>query len=340
MLRQLFQSLLTRRKWSAFVRRTPRGGIRMRARLELERLESREVPAVIPVTSGADSGPGTLRDAIILANADGDEDTIQIDPSVTRIGLESSLPATFTNMNINGPSGGLTRIEPASGRFRIFEFDFNGTAVSIANLHINGGAADEGAAIKSWANLTVTNCLFTGNTATESGGAIHQILAPLTVSGSTFTGNTAGTNGGGISFESGGIQPLTVTGSTFDFNTAGVDGGAIFYEANGEVTIDSSSFFTNSATTGNGGAINCAQCASLSITSPPTPLFTTDMNTAGGSGGMIFANVEVSLTIDTNINGNSARGQPPTGGFLINLRPAASFSIDFARVRDSFVLIT
>jgi hypothetical protein len=48
-----------------------------RTRLQFQSLEDRAVPATYTVTSLADSGAGTLRDAITLANASAAADVIE-----------------------------------------------------------------------------------------------------------------------------------------------------------------------------------------------------------------------------------------------------------------------
>lgn len=91
----------TRRAASPFGRRTTR----RRSHLQFEPLESRAVPAVFSVTSAADSGHGSLRDAINRANNATGLDTISfnIAGSGTRtIALQSELPQILDATLIDG----------------------------------------------------------------------------------------------------------------------------------------------------------------------------------------------------------------------------------------------
>lgn len=84
---------------------TARGtGYRLRQfRPLLEALEDRLTPSSLVVSTTADSGTGSLRQAITQANADtGVTDTITF--SVTgAIQLQSALPALTNSMDIDGP---------------------------------------------------------------------------------------------------------------------------------------------------------------------------------------------------------------------------------------------
>ena len=124
-------------------------------------------------------------------------------------------------------------------------------------------------------SLTVTNCIFTSNSAgSSSGGAIdYEAYDPaangvdnvLGVSGSTFTSNSSAnvSGGGGALFLASTVgATYEVTASTFTANqaTAGAgvaDGGGAILQAGGTLTARSDNFATNGAgSSGSGGAIN------------------------------------------------------------------------------------
>lgn len=73
--------------------------------------------ATFTVTTTADSGTGSLRDAISLA---GPGDTIDFDPSVTAISLTSGELLVDKALTING--GGTVTIDPSTTS-RIFNID-------------------------------------------------------------------------------------------------------------------------------------------------------------------------------------------------------------------------
>lgn len=91
--------------------------------------------------------------------------------------------------------------------------------------------------------LKVDNCNFVNNSA-DKGGAIFADY-DATVTNSIFTGNSAAANGGAIMFDYRGrclCESLTLTGSTFTDNTAGSNGGAIFCDSMNYLTMSDVEF--------------------------------------------------------------------------------------------------
>ncbi len=77
--------------------------------------------------------------------------------------------------------------------------------------------------IANGSSPTVRSCVFTANTATDTGGGLHVSTdSSVSVTGSDFDGNAA--NGGGAAFI---LGTATFTGTAFVGNTANFDGGAI-----------------------------------------------------------------------------------------------------------------
>ena len=212
------------------------------------------------VTSNADSGAGTLREAMNSAQSG---DTITFGFSTpTTITLASTLPTIAVNMTITGPTSGsgssLTNLVTLDGGgsveiVKIYSSS-NHIIVSVANLNFaNGFSILDGGAInnESYSTLTVSNSTFTSNTSRVLGGAINnEPYSTLTVSNSTFTSNTSSVLGGAINNES--DSTLTVSNSTFASNTAGTGGGIV---NQGEATVVNSTFVGNSAPGGYGSGI-------------------------------------------------------------------------------------
>ena len=114
-----------------------------------------------PVTTTADSGPGSLRAAI---EAVGDGDTIYFDPALNgqTIVLTSGELAINASITIAGPGSNLLTVArngPASP-FRIFHV-LPGHAVIIEGLTIRGGGDDGGGgAIRNdLSTLSIRNCI-------------------------------------------------------------------------------------------------------------------------------------------------------------------------------------
>ena len=156
--------------------------------------------ATITVTSTADSGAGSLRDAIIVA-APGD--TIAFAVTGT-IGLTSGQLLLNKNLTINGIGANVLTVS-GNNASRVFEVT-SGDTVSISGLMISNGAASFGGGILNAGALTVNNSTFSGNSA-STGGGILNLVGTLTVTNSTFSDNSAGI-GGGI-FNYGGALTLS-----------------------------------------------------------------------------------------------------------------------------------
>jgi len=150
-------------------------------------------------------------------------------------------------------------------------FEDNAT-LPVVGDPFNGGLGGHGGAIyidgTNLGALTLRRTVFSGNRATNLGGAIHSWMYGLpsafVIEDCTFANNAGTTNGGAIFHMNG---RLTVSGTTFSGNTVVGQGGALWEgEADAgqtPVSIFNSTFSGNSATglrpnsgsTGLGGAI-------------------------------------------------------------------------------------
>ncbi len=293
------------------------------------------------VTNINDSGAGSLRQAILNANADslktpGVADVINFNlgTGAHTITLTSAkLDITAKNLTINGTGANVLTL---SGNNKLEDFTIEaGANVTLSGLTITQGASTNGGGILNNGTLTLNNDTFAQNTALLNGGAIlnggtltvnvstfinnaatadiaftisasggaiyNNHTGTFTISGSTFTNNTATTNAGGAIFNGG---TGTVKANTlFSINTAGNDGGAI---ANfGTLAVDSG-IFINNCSAGFGGAIVDAGTSNLIVTNS-----TFTGNTAtGGFGGAILNTAASTLTVSTSsfMNNSSAFG--------------------------------
>ncbi|NVN97713.1 MAG: hypothetical protein HXX17_00180, partial [Geobacteraceae bacterium] len=197
------------------------------------------------VTSNADSGSGSLRDAIANANP-GDVITFDAGLSGQTINLASTLNIN-KDQTINGPGAANLTIS-GGGTTRIFQV--SGTTVfTLQNLTLANGAATSGGALidNAAATTTISGCLFSSNTATNSGGAISA-SGVMTISDTLFSGNSAITKGGAIFNNN---ATLSLTNVTLSGNSAANGGG--FYNAFGTATIVNGTIAANSAAAQGGG---------------------------------------------------------------------------------------
>jgi len=207
--------------------------------------------ATFTVTSNADSGVGSLRQAIIDANGAAGGDTITFDPSLSgqTITLGSALPFLTSDLTIDGSS--LAAHVKISGNNAVQVFAINLVNLTLTHLDIINGNASDGGGILNNSTLTVNNSTFSGNKADlGGGGGIVNLGGTVKVNNSTFSGNSATDSGGGI-FNNG---TLTVNNSTFSGNSATNWGGGIFN--NGTLTVNNSTFSGNKASNNGGGIFN------------------------------------------------------------------------------------
>jgi predicted outer membrane repeat protein len=299
-----FSSWLGKRQRSAVSGRCNRSP-RKRAiyRRRLEALEDRWLPSQISlsVTSLADSGPGSLRAAILTADAGSHSDKFTISFAVTgTIDLQSPLPDLNNNITIQGPGASSLTVERAAGASfssAIVTVDSGQTASLSGLTAANGNAGG----IVNDGTLTVSGCTISGNSVPNivalsgAGGGILNYLGTLTVSGSTVTNNTARFGAGIYN-----VGTLTVSGSTFSGNSAAGDGGGIYDEGLSPTTISNSTISGNSAA-GGGGMIAFAVSLTMSAT-------TVSGNSVAGDGGGIVSDGSATLSACT-ISGNTAGGR-------------------------------
>src|SRR5215471_1683442 len=191
------------------------------------------------VTSPADSGPGSLRDAVGSA-ADGDTIMFSLAFPAT-IGLTTGQIDILKNITITGPGANLLTVS-GSHSSRIFEVAID-RVVTISGLTIAGGTdiVDQlgGGGISNGGLLSVTGCIFSGNTAVGGGGGIENNGTALAVGNCTFDSNS-GVFGGAIDNVAIGGS-LLASNSTFSNNTAGF-GGAIENEEGAILVAENCTF--------------------------------------------------------------------------------------------------
>lgn len=283
------------------------------------------------VTNDADSGPGSLRAAVALANSSlGTPDTITFDPmyfnTSRTIGLTSGEMAITDALTIQGLGASLVTIS-GSNAGRIFNID-NGAGssmlVAIDGVSlINGAATGPGGAIViSNENVTLSNSVFTGNRSTgggfaPGGGAVAVTGAgSLTVSDCTFTNNKAtglGADGGAIRAADGStlmLQRTMVSG-----NTANGNGGGVYQSANyaaSSLSVVASALVNNSATDllGGGGGLFFSGVAGTAVVRNSTISGNLAVAFGGGIGinGLVGNMMVQNCTITENSAGSSSRG--------------------------------
>jgi predicted outer membrane repeat protein len=276
--------------------------------------KTKRIPAsIIAVTNTADSGPGSLRDALATAV---NGDIIDATGVSGTILLTSGELQITTSVTIDGAGAGSLAVD-GNGTFRVFDNLTSG--VTISGFTITNGSAPGGNGGGIFheggnaATLRISDCVVSGNSA-DFGSGIFNLNGAVTVNNCTISGNVAASSGGGIdNSASDGAANLTITSSTISDNSATAnDGGGILNGAAGttlstaSLSIINSTLSGNSAT-GNGGAIaNSADALPNGARATITNSTFSD-NSATVDGGGIYNNASGEFEIgDTILNAGSS----------------------------------
>jgi hypothetical protein len=282
----------------------------------------------LSVTSTADGGIGTLRQAIIDATINAEANTITFsiptsDPGYNvaayrfTINLQTPLPnIPLAAMTIDNPQRQAITVS-GGGAFRVLSL-VDSAVVTINNLTISNGAAGAnlGGAIfmGNSATLTLNGCTVSNSSAASGGGIYMSNSGTVTLINSTISGNTAITGGGIFIFDSG---TLNTTGSTIRDNTASTgNGGGIFNGVSGTINATNNTFDGNSAGNQGGGIYNSA-----TITANSNTISNNTALTGGGVFNGFVATFNNNLVATNTANdgpdlaGRASLGQAFTGSY-------------------------
>ncbi|MBC7796654.1 MAG: hypothetical protein H7Z37_07265, partial [Pyrinomonadaceae bacterium] len=215
--------------------------------------------ATFTVTTIADSGAGSLRDAVAAANTAAGADTIIFSTNLNgqTVRLTTGTLQITGALTISGPGANLLTI---SGNNTNGIFYVNNQAVSISGLTLTGGtgsaidgSTDGSAIFAEGGTLNLNSLQISGNATMNGNGTVYFFGGTNhTISNTTFSGNSVESCGG---FDNDGGS-LAVTNTTIIGNTAtgvatfGFGGGFCNF---GSTTIVNSTITGNSAISGGGG---------------------------------------------------------------------------------------
>jgi hypothetical protein len=282
--------------------------------LAVEALEDRAVPSTFTVLNLADSGDGSLRQAVLAANINPGPDAIDF-----ANGLSGTIPLTTgqlsitDDLTIDGPGADRLAVS-GSHRSRVFGIS-GGARVAISGLTITDGLAvgapgDGGGILNTGSTLSLDRVVLSNNQAVgvpggqARGGAIANLAgARLTVTDCGFTQNQAvgGTGGGGLggAIENNASRLIVSRCWFLDNQARGRDegrnglGGAIDNGMAAAATVSQSTFLGNRAVGGDGGVVTGAQAFEF---------------IGGGLGGAIRSGNSTLTVEDSTFTGNQAIG--------------------------------
>ncbi len=282
--------------------------------------------ATFIVTNAADSGAGSLRDAIAQSNAHSGADTITFDQAVfdgeaaDTIRLTSGQLVVTGALTIDGGPNGVLITGDANGDDVV---DAAGVTDVDASLAGEDRLDDNTRILDASAALTLKNLILTGGRTTadrEMGGAVRAALTldltKVLVAGNSTTGTYS--YGGGIAA----TGAVTLTDSTVADNRTtgyGANGGGVFSATIG-ATIGGSVTALRSTVSGNraegvygrGGGIATGIETGGVVTLTDSTVSGNRTTGEGGHGGGI---VGTALTLtNTTLWGNAAEGPLASGG--------------------------
>lgn len=289
-----------------------------------------EAQAII-VSNTGDSGAGSLRQAILDANANGpgtDDVLFSLSLPAT-INLVSRLPQPTGHMNFDGPGANLLTISrgpgaPAFGLLDVFQpVQIGITRIGFTNGLDNGsnGGDNFGGGIDAFtAELHLTEVEISGCQA-GSGAGLSLANANGVIRASAITANIAAAQGGGIYFQ-GDNNQLGISDSTIGSNAAdgmGSTGGAIEHAGFGSapsrslLDVVSTTIAENSATGGGGIRTGSVAATSTTVTTLHNALLANNtggnlaINTVIGPGSVLSRGYNLSNTAEALLNQASDR---------------------------------
>jgi hypothetical protein len=308
------------------------------------------------VSNTNDAGAGSLRQAVLDANANAGADTITFDPSVTgTITLTSGEIGITDSVTITGPGSAILAV---SGSDVSRVLNVSGTAdVELVGITLTqgrvSGAGTKGGALKfdQIGDMTVVDVTITDSSSAESwgGGLFGCNTGDVTIADSQFIGNTA-SGGGGISLYCNAPGQVTISSSTISGNSVGLpnrtdliwrngSGGGIWFAGAKKFTMLDTTIADNSATAVVANPLNTqyghgAGAYIYALNGLPTTL--TNVTVSGNTmtngltaGAEIWSNATVTVANSTFTENVEIAARPATsrGALSLSTWPSASMLV-------------
>jgi hypothetical protein len=259
-----------------------------------------QAPADIQVRNNSDSGPDSLRNAILQANASGGG-TIRIQKKVSgTIILQSALPDLTQNITIIGPGADQLTIQAF---FTLFTIATNNT-VTIDGLALTGGQGYPGGVIANNGDLNLEDC-----TVAHSGSGLISITGGLLNNGTASVNHcTFSDNNGDDStciWNSGTLTLITCTFTNNHKTCVRNSGGSIIVENS---TIVGNNYINGAAGDGINNGSGTVVVKNCTITN----------NTAIDGGGIFNQGSLVVINSTLALNKATYSSGPSTGGAIHN----------------------
>ncbi|MCC6327391.1 MAG: PxKF domain-containing protein [Acidobacteria bacterium] len=289
----------------------------------------------VVVSTNADSGPGSLRQAVIDA-CPGSTITFDMNTVASPITLISGEIVIDRDLTIQGPGANFLTVS-GNNASRIFLVSA-GVSAGITGLTLSGGngvgtalSTLGGALANSGGTVDLNSMVITGNTA-AGGGGVYNRGGSITIRDTTISGNTSSFVGGGLSnkrFTGDGTALVTVLNSTISGNSAPF-GAAVHNQ--GSTLAMTNTTVSGNTTTGSdpsGGAGGLENAAALFDTNATLDSCTFNGNQSTGLGPLAdeiysgnFGNVSTVTLRNTIVGGSSATSAPNLIAYTDGVIPA------------------
>ena len=297
----------------------------------------------------ANDGLLSLREAILLANADAAADTITFAAGLAgqTMAMQYSPFALTSDITIDGDVDGDNKadITISGGNLRsIFgmtgaatDVDLRSLTLADANTPASGGAilangissltisdttvrdnvgGAAGGLLIANTTAALTNVLISGNHANNNGGGLYTLFSTVTLNNCTIDGNSTNANGGGIAFSA---STLNIINSTITGNIADADGsngsyggGISIGSANGTISLVNSVVAENTS-----GAAATANDVAGTITSAHNSVFGTSATLVSSIANQ-FNVADIGLGALQDNGGTTMTRNIEAGSVLIN----------------------
>jgi len=281
------------------------------------------------VNSNADSGPGTLRQAIANVS-DGGNITFNLSATFETITVASDIVIQSKSLTIDGTNSAGSGVavtvkvtSPGTSPYRVFTiYSAVGKTINIQNMTVKGGNINGGGGSLSISSgtLNLTNMTLSDSKAVWGGAMALNTYETVTISSSTIINNetTSPNPAGGIYFVNG---SLIINNSTITNNRVGEGSGGGIGMEGGTLTVNNSIITNNVVTLGGGGGISVLAGSATVNNSTITA------NSASADGGAIYNETHAQLTINSStINGNTCAG---SGAGIVNFGSCTVVSSTF-----------
>jgi predicted outer membrane repeat protein len=288
--------------------------------------------APLLVTNLDDSGVGSLRQALLDANAAPGGDVITFADEVSgTISLLSDFPTLTEGVDIQGPGASVLAIDggwtmaggPSSGHV-IFEIRDAPSSVApwtISGLTITGGNNSSGGGGLFVLNnvdapVDIHDVEISNNYSQNGGGGVRVIgYGDVSFANATISGNESASGGGALYADLLDFSNLSIADSLITQNISYDAGGALYIESNGNDVAIVGTVVSNNSAGGSGGAIMITDLytgGSLTVLDAVI-----SGNHSDANGGGLYSNTDdgsIFIT-DSTISNNTAEGAG--GGFYI-----------------------